>query len=284
MAEVPAHPQTLDGSAVLHQMCGFNWAAWRGSSAAERTAALEQFAAMFHVWEVGSNSAHPNQSAAFAQLGHKGDLLFVHHRDTLEDLAAVQRNLARSALGAFLESRHSYVSLVELGLYDSSLKIYQQLADEGIEAYTDEWQARVTETLQRQAAAMAPRLYPAIPDAKYLCFYPMDKKRGEQINWYTAPIEERVRMMHDHGAIGRRFAGRVRQIISGSIGFDDWEWGVDLYADDPAVFKQLVYEMRFDAASAAYGAFGQFHVGVRLHATGLADWLSIELDPVLPSL
>lgn len=275
MPEVPAHPQTLDGSAVLHQMCGFDWAAWRRAPETDRALALQQFTALFQAWEAGTGTAHPNQSAVFAQLGHKGDLLLVHHRDTLGDLAAVQRDVARTALGAYLQTRHSYVSLVELGLYDSSLKIYQQLADEGIEAYSDEWQARVTETLQRQAAAMAPRLYPAIPDAKYLCFYPMDKKRGEQVNWYTAPIEERVRMMHDHGAIGRRFAGRVRQIISGSIGFDDWEWGVDLYADDPAVFKQLVYEMRFDAASAAYGAFGQFHVGVRLHAARLAEWLSV---------
>jgi peroxiredoxin len=275
MPEVPAHPQTLDGSAVLHQMCGFDWAAWRRAPQSDRDAAVAEFVTLFQPWETGTGGAHPNQSAVFAQLGHKGDLLFVHHRDTLEDLAVVQRDLARTALGAFLQVRHSYVSLVELGLYDSSLKIYQQLADEGIEAYSEEWQARVTDTLSRQAAAMAPRLYPAIPDAKYLCFYPMDKKRGEQVNWYTAPIEERVRMMHDHGAIGRRFAGRVRQIISGSIGFDDWEWGVDLYADDPAVFKQLVYEMRFDAASAAYGAFGQFHIAVRLYATQLAEWLAL---------
>ena len=274
MPEVPAHPQTLDGSAVLHQMCGFDWAAWRRSSPSDRAEAVSEFTALFQPLEAGTGTAHPNQSALFAQLGHKGDLLLVHHRDTLEDLATIQRDLARTALGAFLQARHSYVSLVELGLYDSSLKIYQQLADEGIEAYTEQWQARVNETMARQAA-MAPRLYPAIPDAKYLCFYPMDKKRGEQVNWYTAPIEARVRMMHDHGAIGRRFAGRVRQIISGSIGFDDWEWGVDLYADDPAVFKQLVYEMRFDAASAAYGSFGQFHIAVRLPAANVADWLSL---------
>ena len=106
---------------------------------------------------------------------------------------------------------------------------------------------------------MAPRLFPAIPDAKYLCFYPMDRKRGEQVNWYTVPFAERQRMMHEHGMIGRRYADQVKQIISGSIGMDDWEWGVDLFADDPVVFKKLIYEMRFDEVSAVYALFGQFY-------------------------
>ena len=99
---------------------------------------------------------------------------------------------------------------------------------------------------------MRPRLYPEIPRARYLCFYPMDRKRGEDKNWYTLPIEERQRQMHEHGLIGRRYAGEVSQIITGSIGFDDWEWGVDLFADDPLVFKKLIYEMRFDEVSAVY--------------------------------
>ena len=93
---------------------------------------------------------------------------------------------------------------------------------------------------------MAPRLDPPVPPHKYLCFYPMDKKRGEDRNWYTVPIDKRRDMMREHGMIGRRYTGRVKQIILGSIGFDDWEWGVDLFADDPLVFKQLIYEMRFD--------------------------------------
>jgi hypothetical protein len=123
---------------------------------------------------------------------------------------------------------------------------------------------RLPNTLERGAEAMAPRLFPAVPDAKYLCFYPMDRKRGEQVNWYTVPFAERQRMMHEHGMIGRRYADQVKQIISGSIGMDDWEWGVDLFADDPVVFKKLIYEMRFDEVSAVYALFGQFYIGVRL--------------------
>ena len=92
----------------------------------------------------------------------------------------------------------------------------------------------------------------------------MDRKRGESLNWYTLPIEERQRQMEEHGMVGRRYAGKVQQIITGSIGFDDWEWGVDLFAPEPLVFKKLIYEMRFDQVSAVYAAFGQFFVGVRL--------------------
>ena len=128
--------------------------------------------------------------------------------------------------------------------------------------------------LERQRQAMAPRLWPEIPPSKYLCFYPMDRKRGESVNWYTEPMADRQRMMHEHGMIGRRYAGEVRQIISGSIGFDDWEWGVDLFADDPLVFKKLIYEMRFDQVSAVYALFGTFFVGIRVTELGEAAALA----------
>jgi len=105
----------------------------------------------------------------------------------------------------------------------------------------------------------------------------MDRKRGEQVNWYMVPFAERQRMMHLHGMIGRRYADQVKQIISGSIGMDDWEWGVDLFAEDPVVFKKLIYEMRFDEVSAVYALFGQFYIGVRLAIDGLHGWLDGKL-------
>ena len=124
---------------------------------------------------------------------------------------------------------------------------------------------------------MAPRLFPAVPEARYLCFYPMDRKRGEQVNWYTVPFAERQRMMHEHGLIGRRYGDQVKQIISGSIGLDDWEWGVDLFAEDPVVFKKLIYEMRFDEVSAVYALFGQFFISIRLPINKLGGWLRGKL-------
>ncbi len=132
-------------------------------------------------------------------------------------------------------------------------------------------------TLKRQSEAMAPRLFPAVPDAKYLCFYPMNRKRDEEVNWYTEPFADRQSMMQEHGLIGRRYGDRVKQIISGSIGMDDWEWGVDLYANDPVAFKKLIYEMRFDEVSAVYALFGQFYIGVRMPMEKLAGWLNGKL-------
>ena len=155
--------------------------------------------------------------------------------------------------------------MVELGLYESSRKTYEAAAAKGFDAAhagVERRDCRIARSARSDA--MAPRLFPAVPDAKYLCFYPMDRKRGEQVNWYTVPFAERQRMMHEHGMIGRRYAEQVKQIISGSIGMDDWEWGVDLFADDPVVFKKLIYEMRFDEVSAVYALFGQFFIGVRL--------------------
>jgi chlorite dismutase len=166
------------------------------------------------------------------------------------------------------------LSVVELGLYESSAKTYGQLAESGVTPFSDEWNASVAEVVSRQTEAMAPRLYPPIPTAKYVCFYPMDRKRGEAKNWYLEPMADRQRMMHEHGMIGRRYAGCVRQIITGSIGFDDWEWGVDLFADDPLVFKKLIYEMRFDEVSAVYALFGAFYVGVRVSAKNLPALMS----------
>jgi chlorite dismutase len=169
------------------------------------------------------------------------------------------------------------LSVIELGLYESSVKTYRELAEQGIEPYSDEWKQAIKEILTRQTEAMRPRLFPEIPKAKYVCFYPMDRRRGEDKNWYTLPIEERARQMHEHGLVGRRYAGEVKQIITGSIGFDDWEWGVDLFADDPLVFKKLIYEMRFDEVSAVYAQFGHFYVGVRCSWCNLGKLLNGEV-------
>jgi chlorite dismutase len=157
------------------------------------------------------------------------------------------------------------------------VKVYDALIARGIEPNSDEWTKEIKQTLDRQKEAMRPRLFPEMPGARYICFYPMDRKRGETKNWYTLPIEERQRQMHEHGMVGRRYAGEVRQIITGSIGFDDWEWGVDLFADDPLVFKKLIYEMRFDEVSAVYAAFGSFFVGVRFPASELGQVLNGEI-------
>ena len=265
--ELPAMPLTLEGLSVLHQMFRFRWPEWRKLSSSRQQEIASEAAAML------SPSEEAGQSAVYSMLGHKGDLMLVHFRDSFDELNAAELQLNRTASQEFLEPTHSYLSVIELGLYDSSVKLYRQLIERGLAPLSEEWNREVQETMERQRQAMHPRLYPKIPDSRYLCFYPMDRKRGEDKNWYMLPIEERQRQMEEHGMVGRRYAGRVQQIITGSIGFDDWEWGVDLFAPEPLVFKKLIYEMRFDQVSAEYAAFGQFFVGVRCPVAKLGEWL-----------
>jgi chlorite dismutase len=271
VSELPAVPLTLEGYSVLHQMFRFRWTEWRKLDEARRSEIAREIAAAF------SASEEAGQFAAYSMLGHKGDLMLVHFRDSFDDLNQAELLLNRTGLQEFLEPTHSYLSVIELGLYDSSVKLFRQLTERGLVPLTEEWTKEIEETIERQKQAMKPRLFPKIPASRYLCFYPMDRRRGEDKNWYMLPIEERGRQMEEHGMVGRRYAGKVQQIITGSIGFDDWEWGVDLFAPDPLVFKKLIYEMRFDQVSAVYAAFGQFFVGLRVPLAKLGEWASGEL-------
>jgi peroxiredoxin len=270
MPPLPAVPLTLEGASVLHQMMRFRRTAWKALPPAQRDAAVEEAVAA-----LAAMQDPPDQTAVYSLIGHKGDLMFVHFRKNFEELNRAEIALSRLRLSEFLEPATSYLSMVELGLYESTLKLYGGLAERGIEPHSAEWNQEIETQLARQRQAMAQRLWPAIPDRKYICFYPMDRRRGESVNWYQVPMAERQRMMHEHGMVGRRYAGDVQQIITGSIGFDDWEWGVDLFAEEPLVFKKLIYEMRFDQVSAAYALFGTFYVGVRVALAGLPTLLKV---------
>lgn len=263
---LPPEPLTLDGAAILHQMMRVKWAAWKTLEPRMRRQAIAEAGALLEQMAAGP-------SALFSLLGHKGDLMLVHFRPSFEALQEAERQWQRLALADFCEYAGSYLSVVELGLYEASVKLYRALAQEGIAPGSPQWLERLDAERARLREMLAARLSPAIPERRYLCFYPMDKRRGEQRNWYELPIAQRQELMHDHGLIGRKYAGQVTQIISGSIGLDDWEWGVDLFADDPLVFKRLIYEMRFDSASAAYAAFGAFYLGLRLRPGELAQAL-----------
>jgi peroxiredoxin len=261
-SDIPAVPLTLEGAAVLHQMFRFRRAEWRKVTPELQSGLVREA-------ESTLEKIEPRQSALYSLFGHKGNLMLVHFRNSFDELKQVELEIGNLRLSDFLEPTNSYLSVVELGLYDSSVKIYQQLAERGLQPHSEEWKSAVEEQVARQRESMRPRLWPEIPPSRYICFYPMDRKRGEEKNWYTLPIAERQRQMHEHGMVGRRYAGEVRQIITGSIGFDDWEWGVDLFADDPLVFKKLIYEMRFDEVSAVFALFGSFYVGIRCPA---AHW------------
>jgi chlorite dismutase len=266
-AKLPAAPLTLDGAFILHQMFRIRWTAWRALGSSDRKHLLTHAITIFAAME----DDHQEPTALFSLLGHKGDLMLVHFRRTLDELNHAELTVAGSEINEYLEPTTSYLSVIELGLYEASVKLYSELTARGLQPGTAEWNREAEAELGKQREAATPRLWPEIPRRRYLCFYPMNKFRGETKNWYSEPIHERQRMMREHGMIGRHYAGRVTQIISGSIGFDDWEWGVDLFADDPLVFKKLVYEMRFDEASAVYGLFGAFFVGLRFPSARLEN-------------
>jgi peroxiredoxin len=269
-------PLVVDGSSVLHQIFRFRWAEWRKLDAAEKAKITGEAQAAFTAME---SSGH---TALFNLLGHKGDLLLIHFRDSFEALQQAQLRWNQLRLGEYCEPASSYVSVVELSLHDSSLKLYRQMAEQGVAPHSEQWNEVMRETLERQRQAMLPRLEPTIPETRYLCFYPMDRRRGEDKNWYTLSLAERQRQMDEHGTVGRRYAGKVQQVISGSIGFDDWEWAVDLFGNDPVVFKKLIYEMRFDEVSAVYSNFGTFYIGLRCPLAslgGLLDGQAPEFHP-----
>ena len=260
-------PLTLEGASLLHQMFRIRWPAWKNLTEDRRREALEEAAAALGRMETQG-------TALFSLLGHKGDLMLVHFRDTFDALNQAELCVAQLRLAEFLEPTTSYLSVVELGLYESTVRLLESLEEKGLKPDSPEWEQQTEEALEPQRKAMKPRLWPEIPPRRYCCFYPMDKRRGESKNWYELAIRDRQQMMHEHGLIGRKYAGLVKQIISGSIGFDDWEWGVDLFADDPLVFKKLIYEMRFDEASAVYALFGAFYLGLRFGAADLDKLLS----------
>ena len=268
---LPAMPLTLEGWSVLHQMFRIRWAAWQKAPHQQTDQIVHEATDALGALE------RDGMSAVYSLLGHKGDLMLIHYRSSFDELKQVELGLARTGLAEFLEPTSSFLSVIELGLYDSSVKLYRELAEKGLEPHSPEWTHAVEETLARQHGAMRSRLYPKIPATRYVCFYPMDRKRGEARNFYTVPIEERQKQMEAHGMVGRRYAGKVQQVITGAIGFDDWEWGVDLYGEDPLVFKKLIYEMRFDEVSAVYALFGSFYVGLRVPAAKLGELLAGRL-------
>jgi len=264
----PQVPETLEGWSVGHHMYRVRWEAIKGlSSSVRHELAAEAAQAL--------SSADSNEGASTLVhvLGHKADLMVIHFRQNFEQLSQAELRFAGTGLHEFVEPTTSYVSIVELGMYEMTSKIHQNLAERSLKPGSEEFERAFDTEMEDQRRRVMGRLFPEIPHRRYVCFYPMNKKRGEDKNWYMVPFQDRGEMMLEHGIVGRHYAGKVTQIISGSIGFDDWEWGVDLFADDPLVFKKLIYEMRFDKASAIYAEFGPFYIGLQFTPSGLSQFL-----------
>ena len=209
---------------------------------------------------VASLEADGHQVVCMAMLGHKADLGVMALGPDLARLHAFQAEL----LTAPLEPVWSYLSLTELSEYGATedeererLGAEEDLVGNELEARLATWRERIEHYREQ-------RIHPSLPPKQVCCFYPMSKRRAAEANWYELSFEDRKELMSGHARVGRTYAGRVLQLITGSTGIDDWEWGVTLLADDPAALKEIVYEMRFDPVSARYGEFGPFFTGLVL--------------------
>ena len=261
----PFVPESLEGWSVLHLMYRVRWDRLRSTSEADVQRLAGDATRALAVPDAGAT--------AYVQvLGHKADLMVICFRRNFEELAQAQLALSQTELHDLLEPTTSYVSIIELGMYEMTAKIHEQLGAK-FKPASDEFEKAFDAEMETQRGRVMNRLFIEVPKARYVCFYPMNKRRGESVNWYSEPFERRAQMMREHGMIGRTFSGRVTQVISGSIGYDDWEWGVDLFAADPLVFKKLIYEMRFDEASAKFAEFGPFYTGLQFAPEQLPAFL-----------
>jgi chlorite dismutase len=175
---------------------------------------------------------------------------------------AVHQRLLAGPLGAALVPTASFVGLTEVSEYVPSVEQYaERLVAEGETPDSPAYKAKVQGYAAREPAMRQARLEPELPPWPNACFYPMNKKRKVGENWFTLPFAERSRLMAEHAKSGMTFGGRVTQLITVSVGLDDWEWGVTLWARRPDWLKEIVYTMRFDEASARYAEFGPFYTG-----------------------
>jgi chlorite dismutase len=253
-------PATEEGWYALHDFRRIDWAAWREAAAAERDRALEAGETFLADAEAVAD-AETGQSASYAIQGHEADLLVVHLRPTMADIDALERGFATTPFAAFTDRADSFVSVTEASGYSERAREY-------FEGELDE-----NSGLGKYIRG---RIKPEIPDDEFVSFYPMEKRRRPEQNWYDLPFEERAEHVANHGDIGRNYGGKVTQMITGAMGMDDWEWGVTLWAEDLTDVKDLLAEMRYDQSTSKFADFGPFYVGRRLAPTDLAAFLAGE--------
>lgn len=264
--ETIAHPpETLEGWYALHQILRF-----RKSTAATRQLTQLSRDALAHL-EPASKSRRKSEPqpetgwSCFARLiGSTSQLMAIHFRDSLDAIGDAEDRMRSTQIAADAELSYSFLSVTEAGLYHITADLARAASARGGQVGDAEYMRTLAgrAAAERDSEHIKRRLYPQLPgEMPYVCFYPMSKRRDTGQNWYTLTLDERSGLMYAHGLTGRRYAGRVQQIITGAIGLDAWEWGVTLFAKDPLDFKKLVTDMRFDEVSARYAEFGDFYVG-----------------------
>jgi chlorite dismutase len=266
----PSSPAAIDpdrvipreGWHVIHLFFHVEQAQWSLFSDEEKLEAKTNLAEL--VQEIRSTDS--SQLLTFSMVTPKADIGFMLLTDDLHKANRFEKQLYRALGPDVLTPVYSYLSLTELSEYTTTEEQYAAdlTRDEGIAAGSPEMETKLEEFRKRMAKYNSDRLYPNMPDWPVFCFYPMSKRRNENQNWYHLDYEARRKLMAGHARVGRTFAGRVRQLITGSTGLEEWEWGVTLFSHNTQDIKEIVYEMRFDEVSAIYAEFGDFYIGLQL--------------------
>jgi hydrogen peroxide-dependent heme synthase len=245
-----------EGWHCTHTFYRFDRSALKGLTAAELAEGKKAFAALLDP----AAADQPQRLQTSLVAGHRADFGLMILDPCPLKVDEVHQKLLASPLGTAIVPTYSFVSLTEVSEYVPSVEQYgKRLVEEGEDPNGRAYAAKLKAYEQREGMMRKQRLTPDMPPWPNTCFYPMNKKRNPNENWFLLHAEERHRLMAEHGRSGMKFGGRVTQLITVAVGFDDWEWGVTLWARNPAFLKEIVYTMRFDEASARYAEFGPFY-------------------------
>ena len=260
------------GIHVLHLFYKIDRVRWKALADGESQVTLQAVRKL-----ADANAAPSNpRLVTFAGIGGKADLAFMLYAAELGTLSQMHRDLENCFPAGTVQPVYSYLSVTELPDYVTTEEdTIRSLQQEGLQQGSEAFNQRLEAARKRQAEYEHYRLYPELPDWEVMGFYPMSKRRSGNDNWYMLDFEARKKLMAGHARVGRKFAGRVSQLITGSTGLDDWEWGVTLMAHQVDALKEIVYEMRFDEVSARYGEFGPFYINMRLQPEDL--WSHLRL-------
>ncbi|HEY8965659.1 MAG TPA: chlorite dismutase family protein [Candidatus Methylacidiphilales bacterium] len=271
MSATPSPLTPKEGVFVLHLFYHLHREGWNVLPAAEKAAGKERMAAVV----AGLKAREGYQAASFAVVA-RADFGFMFTGPDLHVLQEAEKRITASLGAGVLIPAYTFFSLTERSEYISSEADYvAELKAKGIAEGTPDFEAKLAEFRVRIEKYAKDRLYPTLPEWEFISFYPMSKRRNVEQNWFSLDHDARKKLMGGHASTGRKYAGRIAQIITGSTGLDDWEWGVTLFAHDPFEVKAIVYEMRFDEVSARYGEFGEFYTGILLQPAALFERLGL---------
>jgi chlorite dismutase len=265
-----------EGRHVLHLFFKVDQTVWSYFGEEEQQERLQALEALVN--EV--RGLPETQLLSFSMVTPKADLGFMMITPDLQQLDIIGKKLERVLGDGVLAPTFSWLSMTERSEYGMNDEEYAAKLEreENLSPSMPGFETKMQAFRERITKYVEERLYPQLPSAEewpVFCFYPMSKRRNPEQNWYALPLDVRKKLMQGHAMVGRGYAGRVRQFITGSTGLDDQEWGVSLFAKTTSSIKEIVYEMRFDEVSVKYAEFGEFFIGIQMAPEALAARLGL---------